>query len=439
MSHSHGSQVVPWCTEVLSNPNRFAEIYTTLAKREGERVVNQKKSQNSAYQVESASTTDNKHKNRYCNILPYDSCRVHLPKSICRSDYINANWIKEPGFDPSVQLQDNPDGDEHSPRRWIASQGPTRETRYEFLSLFLHPDPASRPRTIIQLTACQEGHREKSAPYVPDKIGETIQFSACYPFPRQNAEEDERPRWKTVDSHNDPDGLTYPPISVTLEESVLGPSYLEKGITHATKSNSKSFYKKNVLTIALGRGIADVNSPGSGPPLLPKCRVTHFECVDWPDHGTPEEVDPIIELINAAQFESLQSIQASTTSTAQSVQPQLVPLLVHCSAGVGRTGTLIAIASCMRRINLLRQSCPGFGALTPQQKTAKLSDQSQLGQVGLSGVRLPSLPSSLAHDLIARTVDHLREQRVCMVQTDSQLAYVYKAVASILRSAMYPM
>ncbi|KAH9817833.1 protein-tyrosine phosphatase-like protein, partial [Melampsora americana] len=126
-------------------------------------------------------------------------------------------------------------------------------------------------------------------------------------------------------------------------------------------------------------------------------------------------------------------------TSAQPFQPHLVPLLVHCSAGVGRTGTLIAIASCIRRINFLRQSCPEFGTLTPQQKAAKLSDQSQLGQVVLSGVRLHSLPSDLDHDLVARTVDHLREQRVCMVQTDSQLAYVYKAVASILGSVIYHM
>ncbi|KAG0148227.1 hypothetical protein CROQUDRAFT_41733 [Cronartium quercuum f. sp. fusiforme G11] len=167
---------------------------------------------------------------------------------------------------------------------------------------------------------------------------------------------------------------------------------------------------------------------------MPRCRVTHFECVDWPDRGTPDAVEPILDLIQAAESKSLEGAQASTVEQIQSYS---APILVHCSAGVGRTGTLIAIASSVRRLNLLRHSCTTFATSSPQQRATVLSHPSALGRTELAGDRLHGLPETLDQDLVARTVDHLREQRVCMVQTDIQLGFVYKAVAKILQTLIY--
>ncbi|CAK8678007.1 unnamed protein product [Clavelina lepadiformis] len=56
--------------------------------------------------------------------------------------------------------------------------------------------------------------------------------------------------------------------------------------------------------------------------------VTHFQYVTWPDHGIPPTTTSLLRLHQAA-------INAQTGSAG--------PLLVHCSAGVGRTGTFIAL------------------------------------------------------------------------------------------------
>jgi len=56
--------------------------------------------------------------------------------------------------------------------------------------------------------------------------------------------------------------------------------------------------------------------------------VVQYQYLGWPDHGVPEKTDEIIHLINfTLQRESERS---------------LYPIVVHCSAGIGRTGTFIA-------------------------------------------------------------------------------------------------
>ncbi|XP_076800966.1 uncharacterized protein LOC143445616 isoform X2 [Clavelina lepadiformis] len=56
--------------------------------------------------------------------------------------------------------------------------------------------------------------------------------------------------------------------------------------------------------------------------------ITQFQYVNWPDHGIPPTTSSLLRLHRAA-------INAQTRDSG--------PLLVHCSAGVGRTGTFIAL------------------------------------------------------------------------------------------------
>uniref|UniRef100_A0A8R1HZQ5 Protein-tyrosine-phosphatase n=1 Tax=Caenorhabditis japonica TaxID=281687 RepID=A0A8R1HZQ5_CAEJA len=59
--------------------------------------------------------------------------------------------------------------------------------------------------------------------------------------------------------------------------------------------------------------------------------VKHFQWKNWPDHGVPSNNETIIDLL------------ASTRSSQ-------FPILVHCSAGIGRTGSIVAIALVLEKI-----------------------------------------------------------------------------------------
>jgi netrin-G3 ligand len=60
-----------------------------------------------------------------------------------------------------------------------------------------------------------------------------------------------------------------------------------------------------------------------------ECRVIYqYHFTVWPDHGVPEQAFPLLSFIRKIRME---------------LKEDDGPLLVHCSAGVGRTGTFIAL------------------------------------------------------------------------------------------------
>ncbi|XP_036590348.1 tyrosine-protein phosphatase non-receptor type 21 [Trichosurus vulpecula] len=115
--------------------------------------------------------------------------------------------------------------------------------------------------------------------------------------------------------------------------------------------------------------------------------IWHLQYTDWPEHGCPEDLKGFLSYL-----EEIQSVRRHTNSTTEPKGPN-PPLLVHCSAGVGRTGVVI-----------------------------------------LSEIMIACLEHNEMLD-IPRVLDMLRQQRMMMVQTLCQYTFVYGVLIQFLRNS----
>lgn len=115
--------------------------------------------------------------------------------------------------------------------------------------------------------------------------------------------------------------------------------------------------------------------------------VWHLQYTDWPEHGCPEDLKGFLSYL-----EEIQSVRRHTNSTSEPKSPN-PPLLVHCSAGVGRTGVVI-----------------------------------------LSEIMIACLEHNEVVD-IPRVLDMLRQQRMMLVQTLCQYTFVHRVLIQFLRSS----
>nr|XP_020007535.1 receptor-type tyrosine-protein phosphatase eta isoform X2 [Castor canadensis]XP_020007536.1 receptor-type tyrosine-protein phosphatase eta isoform X2 [Castor canadensis]XP_020007537.1 receptor-type tyrosine-protein phosphatase eta isoform X2 [Castor canadensis]XP_020007538.1 receptor-type tyrosine-protein phosphatase eta isoform X2 [Castor canadensis]XP_020007539.1 receptor-type tyrosine-protein phosphatase eta isoform X2 [Castor canadensis] len=193
-----------------------------------------------------AELAENRGKNRYNNVLPYDISRVKLSIQIhSTDDYVNANYM--PGY--------------HSKKDFIATQGPLPNTLKDFWRMVWEKNVYA----IVMLTKCVEQGRTKCEEYWPSKQAQD-----------------------------------YGDITVAMTSEVVLPEW-----------TIRDFTVKNIQT-------------SESHPL----RQFHF--TSWPDHGVPDTTDLLINFRYLVRDYMKQS-------------PPESPILVHCSAGVGRTGTFIAI------------------------------------------------------------------------------------------------
>ncbi|KAK2535615.1 Ptpn14 [Columba guinea] len=116
--------------------------------------------------------------------------------------------------------------------------------------------------------------------------------------------------------------------------------------------------------------------------------VWHLQYTDWPDHGCPEEVQGFLSYL-----EEIQSVRRHTNSVLDSSNTCNPPIVVHCSAGVGRTGVVI-LTELM------------IGCLEHNEK-----------------VDVPVM------------LRHLREQRMFMIQTIAQYKFVYQVLIQFLQNS----
>jgi protein tyrosine phosphatase len=306
------------------------------------------------YSVAIGRDPANRWGNRYSNIEPYDRTRVvvGISGTAClgcgegKGRYFNGSWVREL----------------HGQKLWIATQAPLRDTVHAFLSVLSQPvgsssdislPQGSRVRTVVQLTLNIEKGRIKAYPYFSDTVGESMTISP-------------------------ESGIDTRPFVVTLQEQ--------------TSLEDANCVQSKLSVVSQGE-----NPAGS-------FTFTHMLYTAWPDHGIPEEED------QASLLKFLRLVDQVNKDPHAGAGESDPPIMVNCSAGVGRTGTFIALSSLLRFHNLIDTSSP-----TPFDPSGPApTSPSLLG------------PLSQQLDPVAQEIDTLREQRPEMVQRNEQVALIYQ-------------
>uniref|UniRef100_A0AAQ5X1J5 Protein tyrosine phosphatase non-receptor type 13 n=1 Tax=Amphiprion ocellaris TaxID=80972 RepID=A0AAQ5X1J5_AMPOC len=236
-------------------------------------------------------TKENKKKNRYKNIVPFDTTRVVLGKD---GGYINANFIKMPVKDENFM--------------YIACQGPLPTTLGDFWQMVWE----QKSNVIAMMTQEVEGGKVKCQRYWPDT-------------PRTAEMVDDR-----------------------LQITLIKDQYLDNFVIRLIE-------------------VKDVQTNETQ-------FVTHLNYTGWPDHGTPSQPEQLLTFISY-----MRHVHRSG------------PIITHCSAGIGRSGTLICIDVVLGLIS----------------KDADFD--------------------------ISDVVRNMRLQRQGMVQTEDQYIFCYQVILYVLR------
>uniref|UniRef100_A0A4W4EHT2 Tyrosine-protein phosphatase non-receptor type n=1 Tax=Electrophorus electricus TaxID=8005 RepID=A0A4W4EHT2_ELEEL len=245
---------------------------------------------------------ENKSKNRYKNILPFDETRVILQDRdphVVGSDYINANYMCEIG-----------------PQKvYIACQGCLATTVNDFWQMVWQEES----HVIVMTTREVEKGRNKCVPYWPDP-GASKEFG----------------------------------------------SY----VVMSRRERDASDYKVRVLELA------PLDKSGAVR------EIWQYQYLSWPDHGVPVEPGGVLSFLTEVNFR-----QQAFHDTG--------PMIIHCSAGIGRTGTIVVIDMLIETISSKGVDC----------------------------------------DIdIQKCIQMVREQRSGMVQTEAQYRFIYLAVKQHIES-----
>jgi protein tyrosine phosphatase len=199
-----------------------------------------------------AKNSDNRRKNRYRNIVPYDDRCLMLDEvdgmDILETEYINATYID--GFSRN--------------KEYIVAQGPMSNTCADFWRMVW----LERVETIVMLTRIVENEKQK-----------------CFKY------------W------SDDDAMKYEGLTVEVE-----------------LQNEMMDYTVRKIKLQLMDEVR---------------HVVHYYFRSWPDHGVPTHASDLLGLIYRVRRD---------TSTSNA------PLVVHCSAGVGRSGTYVTIDTLLNTI-----------------------------------------------------------------------------------------
>jgi tyrosine-protein phosphatase non-receptor type 11 len=293
---------------------------------------------------------ENRSKNRYKNILPFDYTRVVLdavgPES--GADYINANFISLEE-DADGLLASSPVGPggqsvqvaRAMPARklYIATQGPLTNTVEHFWTMVWQQKVA----VLVMTTKEVERGKSKCVRYWPTECNV----------------------WHTYGARTQVQLLAErPSVDFTLRELRLRMLPVDSdGDDHETGELDGSLDHES------------------------ERQLFQYHFTAWPDHGVPSDPGCVLDFLHEV-------------NKRQQSLPEAGPVVVHCSAGIGRTGTFIVVDMLVE----------------------------QIGRRGLA-----------CEIDIQRTVQMVRAQRSGMVQTEAQYKFVYLAVQHFIETTQQRM
>ncbi|KAH7340745.1 protein-tyrosine phosphatase-like protein [Rhizoctonia solani] len=365
-SRSKSNKVPIYLLDTLRDPDLLLENWSVLADLDYQRQYAMRESlvrthhakppEIARYSVIQAG--ENKNRNRYQNVAPYDLNAVRVGEDALgpgRGMYLNASWVRERA----------------GGALWIASQAPLPNTHFEFLALCTDLVPREkRVRTIVQLTPWVEKKFQAAHPYFPNALGESIVISRVPQFPDES----------------------------------LGP----KSRLRVTVARKRFIAEADCFIRSLEITYEDM--PKGQSPVF---EVRHLAYDSWADHGVPNSPSTAYQL---ALLADRCNRMPHTPEPGKEIDPTPPPILVHCSAGVGRTGTFIAISSLLRSFGILPPAVrPPWDTYTPE--TSAVMPQ---------GDPLPE------DDQVVQEVNALREQRTLMVQMPDQMEFIYGILAAAL-------
>ncbi|XKL67942.1 hypothetical protein PGB90_003433 [Kerria lacca] len=309
----------------------FWEEFETLQEQESKRLLARKEGQK----------PENRNKNRYKNILPFDHTRIKLKDADPNepgSDYINANLIK--GDDSRTEGKE---------RLYIATQGCLPSTRKDFWNMVWQENS----RIIVMTTKEVERGKSKCERYWPE-VGESVEYGKV-----------------TVCNHSE----------------ILNTDYMLREFTISCQNEERKIYHYHFQRF--GNDVADLIPINfqQNKLLLKTVGGATLKKNDnandaWPDHGVPSDPGCVLNFLH-------------DVNVRHDALDNTGPIIVHCSAGIGRTGTFIVIDMIINQIKKYGLNC----------------------EID-----------------IQKTIQMVRCQRSGMVQTEAQYQFVYLAVQQYIQT-----
>jgi len=276
------------------------------------------------------------YRNRYINVEPFANNRIKLAVAEGYNDYINAS--------PIVL----------GPRRYIATQGPKNTSTSQFYRMLAQECDSDSPAVVVMLTQTHEAGREKCFKYFPDSPDTPLEL------------------------HPDPE------IDDGFQGKVELVSAEEDAASRCAIRHLRLHYKSAKAEEGLDGEAKEKD-------------IYHLLFVGWPDFSVPEGENRNAMLRLITKSSNLNKPPAVPTSAGfplalapASGSVSASPRIIHCSAGVGRSGTFIALDFLLAH---------------------------------LERGNLNSVPDDV--DPIFDTVNAMRRQRMMMVQSEAQFLFLY--------------